>query len=307
MGPAAANHKPWLIPKKSKLFLEQSIRERENAIPMHVLFQQDLNRLRLMAARTLLDVHVKSDNSVGTGSMEHVRLSAEVEGLGPVFRMTLIIENKSPDKAVIDLSILFHVHTMYYKVSQPFIKVPLLSPGSKLEFPTKVEEVFEDSINPDAIFRPVTGGGTERSLIKVLLLKEGKQTPVLAATVQMPPTDPMMLPFEKIEAVTVQYLLRPRSLSTPRSHKPANMSLEENFKTVADKVRNWKTKPSDDENLALYSLYKQAVFGDVNISEPSGIVEKAKFKAWTKRKGMSQDDARTQYIEMAEKLQSKYA
>ncbi|XP_068629389.1 putative acyl-CoA-binding protein [Battus philenor] len=85
------------------------------------------------------------------------------------------------------------------------------------------------------------------------------------------------------------------------------MSLDEQFKKVADSVRNWKTKPSDSENLALYSLYKQAVFGDVNISEPSGIVEKAKFNAWSGRKGISQDDAKKQYIEMAEKLQSKYA
>ena len=38
-------------------------------------------------------------------------------------------------------------------------------------------------------------------MIKVLLLKEGRQTPVLAATVQMPPTDPMMLPFDKMQAL----------------------------------------------------------------------------------------------------------
>ncbi|CAH2074624.1 unnamed protein product, partial [Iphiclides podalirius] len=85
------------------------------------------------------------------------------------------------------------------------------------------------------------------------------------------------------------------------------MSLDEQFKKVADKVRNWKTKPSDSENLALYSLYKQAVFGDVNISEPSGIVEKAKWNAWNGRKGMSQDEAKKQYIEMGEKLHSKFA
>ncbi|CAG5011645.1 unnamed protein product [Parnassius apollo] len=84
------------------------------------------------------------------------------------------------------------------------------------------------------------------------------------------------------------------------------MSLDEQFKKVADNVRNWKTKPADSENLALYSLYKQALFGDVNIPEPSGIVEKAKWKAWNGRKGMSQDDAKKQYVEMAEKLHSKY-
>ncbi|KAF9416448.1 hypothetical protein HW555_006209 [Spodoptera exigua] len=193
--------KPWLIPKKSKLFLEQSARERENAAMMHETFQHELNRLRLLAARTLLEAHVRSDNSVGTGPMGDMRLTAEVEGLGPVFRVTLIIENNSKEKAVIGLAILFHVHTVNYKVSNPYIKVPLLSPGGKLNFPTKIEEVFDDNISPDVLFRPVTGQGGERSLIKVLLLKEGRKTPVLAATVQMPPTDPMMLPFDKMQTI----------------------------------------------------------------------------------------------------------
>ncbi|KPJ00134.1 Acyl-CoA-binding protein [Papilio xuthus] len=84
-------------------------------------------------------------------------------------------------------------------------------------------------------------------------------------------------------------------------------SRRKQFNKVSDSVRNWKTKPSDSENLALYSLFKQAMFGDVNISEPSGIVEKAKWNAWTGRKGISKDDAKKQYIEMAEKLHSKYA
>ncbi|CAG9783512.1 unnamed protein product [Diatraea saccharalis] len=85
------------------------------------------------------------------------------------------------------------------------------------------------------------------------------------------------------------------------------MSLDQDFQKVAESVRNWKTRPSDNENLALYSLYKQATIGDVNIAEPSGMVEKAKFKAWTGRKGISQDDAKKQYIDLAGQLQGKYA
>nr|XP_026501431.1 acyl-CoA-binding protein-like [Vanessa tameamea] len=96
-----------------------------------------------------------------------------------------------------------------------------------------------------------------------------------------------------------------------RSYPPisphSKMSLDEQFQKVAASVRNWKTRPSDNENLALYSLYKQATSGDVNIAEPSEMIAKAKFKAWTGRKGISQDDAKKQYVEMAEKLQSKYA
>ncbi|XP_028171961.1 acyl-CoA-binding protein-like [Ostrinia furnacalis] len=85
------------------------------------------------------------------------------------------------------------------------------------------------------------------------------------------------------------------------------MSLDEQFQSVATSVRNWKTKPSDNENLALYSLYKQATVGDVNIGEPSGLVEKAKFNAWKGRKGMSQEDAKKEYINLSQQWQSKYA
>ncbi|XP_052737675.1 Bardet-Biedl syndrome 1 protein isoform X2 [Bicyclus anynana] len=196
---SAAAQKPWLIPKKSKLFLEQSARERENAIAMHESFQLELNRLRLVAARTLLEAHTKSDNFVGAGVMEPIRLSAEVEGLGPVFRVTLVVENTSAEKAVIGLAVLFHVHSTHYKVYNPYIKVPLLGPGNQIKFPTKIEEIFSDNINPDVFFRNVTGQAGEGSLIKVLLLKDGRSYPVLAATVTMPPTDPLMIPYDKIK------------------------------------------------------------------------------------------------------------
>ncbi|XP_038215550.1 Bardet-Biedl syndrome 1 protein homolog [Zerene cesonia] len=198
---ATVGQKPWLIPKKSKLFLEQSMRERENAAAMHQTFQHELDSLRLTAAKTLLEVYAKSDNAMGIGALEPVRLSAEVQGLGPVFRMTLIIENTSKDKAVVGLSVLFHTQGTSYKVNNPYIKIPLLTPGSRLKFPTRVEEIFSENINPDVFFRTVTGQA-EGSLVKILLLKEGKSNPILAATVQMPPTDPMMVPFEKIQATS---------------------------------------------------------------------------------------------------------
>lgn len=45
---------------------------------MHEGFQRELNRLRLNAAKTLIEAHAKSDNSIGAGALEPVRLSAEV-------------------------------------------------------------------------------------------------------------------------------------------------------------------------------------------------------------------------------------
>ncbi|CAG9585791.1 unnamed protein product [Danaus chrysippus] len=196
---ANISQRPWLIPKKSKLFLEQAMRERENPKAMHEAFQQELNRLRLLTAQTLLEAYRKSDNFVGAGNMEPIRLSAEVEGLGPVFVVTLIVHNTSSERAVSGLSVLFQVISTGYRVHTPYIKVPLIAPGNQLKFPIKVEEVFSENVNPDVFFRNVTGQAGDGSVIKVLLLKEGKVSPVLAATVTMPPTDPMMIPYDKLE------------------------------------------------------------------------------------------------------------
>ncbi|CAH2074626.1 unnamed protein product, partial [Iphiclides podalirius] len=192
---------PWLLPKRSKLFLEQSARERENAVAMHQAFQLELSRLRLESARVLLAAHSSGDNSVATGALEPVRLSAEVEGLGPVFRVTLVVENSSSDKAVIGLALLFNAHTNY-KISRPYLKVPLLPPNSRVQLRTRVEELFGDEISPEVLLRGVTGRGGERCLLKVLLLKDGRRSPALAATVQIPPTDPMMVPYDRLLPAT---------------------------------------------------------------------------------------------------------
>ncbi|OQR67233.1 acyl-CoA-binding protein-like [Tropilaelaps mercedesae] len=68
-----------------------------------------------------------------------------------------------------------------------------------------------------------------------------------------------------------------------------------------------KTRPSDDELLQLYGLYKQATVGDVT-GEAPGILDlkgKAKYNAWTGRKGLSKGDAKQQYCKLAKELIAK--
>ena len=47
------------------------------------------------------------------------------------------------------------------------------------------------------------------------------------------------------------------------------MSLQDRFQKAADSVKSFTKRPSDDELLYTYSLYKQATIGDINIPEPS--------------------------------------
>lgn len=69
--------KPLPLPKRSKLFAEQVQRERENTITIHHTFQQDLIRLRLAAARNLVQVLQTQDQSV-TDVRQPIKLAAQV-------------------------------------------------------------------------------------------------------------------------------------------------------------------------------------------------------------------------------------
>ncbi|XP_066302425.1 acyl-CoA-binding protein-like [Branchiostoma lanceolatum] len=83
---------------------------------------------------------------------------------------------------------------------------------------------------------------------------------------------------------------------------------EADFNTAAEEVKTLKSSPTDDEKLEIYALFKQAKVGDVNTDRP-GMLDftgKAKWDAWEKKKGMSQEDARAQYIAKVEELKGKY-
>ncbi|XP_021948487.1 acyl-CoA-binding protein [Folsomia candida] len=80
------------------------------------------------------------------------------------------------------------------------------------------------------------------------------------------------------------------------------------FDTAAEQVKNLKGKPTDEELLDVYGLFKQATVGDVNTSRP-GMLDlkgKAKWDAWNSRKGMSQDDAKSKYVDLVKTLVGKY-
>ena len=82
------------------------------------------------------------------------------------------------------------------------------------------------------------------------------------------------------------------------------MELKENFEKAVADSKLLPSKPDNDILLQLYSLYKQATEGDINIAPPAmfDFVAKAKYDAWTKLKGVSSDDAMQQYIALVERL-----
>lgn len=82
------------------------------------------------------------------------------------------------------------------------------------------------------------------------------------------------------------------------------MALKDEFVAAQDAVKKLETRPSNDQLLQLYALYKQATRGDVEGERPGALDFKgrAKYDAWATRKGLKKNDAMKQYIVLAEKL-----
>ncbi len=83
--------------------------------------------------------------------------------------------------------------------------------------------------------------------------------------------------------------------------------LNEQFQSASKAAKSLPSRPGNDDMLELYALYKQGSAGDVTGSRPGMLdfVGGAKFDAWSKLEGVSQQDAMGRYIEKVQGLQAK--
>jgi len=86
------------------------------------------------------------------------------------------------------------------------------------------------------------------------------------------------------------------------------MSEQDKFDEAQEEVKNLAKRPSNEELLSLYSLFKQASEGDVKGSRPGMIKvkDRAKWDAWKKLQGMKNTDAMNNYTKLVEKLKISY-
>ncbi|XP_026151709.1 acyl-CoA-binding protein isoform X2 [Mastacembelus armatus] len=70
--------------------------------------------------------------------------------------------------------------------------------------------------------------------------------------------------------------------------------LQARFDSAAAEVKQLKAKPTDDEMLKVYALFKQATVEDVNTARPGmfDFTGKAKWDAWEKQKEKSGQELR---------------
>ena len=84
----------------------------------------------------------------------------------------------------------------------------------------------------------------------------------------------------------------------------ATAALKKKFEAAAADSKNLSERPDNATLLQIYSLYKQGSTGDNADKKPgfTDMVGRAKWDAWDKLKGTSQDDAMKQYVELIDSL-----
>ena len=82
------------------------------------------------------------------------------------------------------------------------------------------------------------------------------------------------------------------------------MDLSAKFEDAQKRVKQLSKSPSNEDLLELYALYKQATAGDVSGSRPGmfDLKGRAKFDAWSGKKGVGKDDAMTKYVALVDRL-----
>lgn len=86
------------------------------------------------------------------------------------------------------------------------------------------------------------------------------------------------------------------------------MELQHQFETAVIRSKELTKRPSNEELLMLYALFKQATDGDVSGDRPGGFDFKAiaKYDAWAEVKGKAKTEAMQEYIQLVERLQQQY-
>lgn len=81
-------------------------------------------------------------------------------------------------------------------------------------------------------------------------------------------------------------------------------SLNDRFEQAAKDIHRLDQRPANESLLRLYALYKQGAEGDVGGDKPGffDFVGTAKYEAWSKLRGKSQDEAMQEYVDLVEKM-----
>ena len=86
------------------------------------------------------------------------------------------------------------------------------------------------------------------------------------------------------------------------------MELQQQFEAAVSRSKELTQRPSNEELLKLYALFKQGSEGDVTGDRPGGFDFKAiaKYDAWAELKGKTKEEAMAAYVTFMDSLYQQY-
>lgn len=176
-GPPVEQDIPLDVPKKTKLYVEQTSRERDQAIDMHRTFQRDLCKLRLSTARGYVNLLGTGHGPMSSMGGAQVRLNAQVVGMGPQFKVVVRVQNAGAH-ALYDVPLMCTSNPTLYRLSKPCSYFPNLVPQQSY-----IAEIPITCINEN--------GGTD--CVRVFLCSQTSHIPIISAVVNMPISEPPLV------------------------------------------------------------------------------------------------------------------
>ncbi|XP_011691082.1 PREDICTED: Bardet-Biedl syndrome 1 protein isoform X1 [Wasmannia auropunctata] len=160
---SSSNTSKFSIPKKTRLFVDQTIRERAEAKKIHNTFQQGFLRLRLATAKQASE-HLSENLASGPNPLT---LETNVLGLGPNYMIRVIVTNISEVLSPTELYILCRAEDT--DVNPRVIDLPLLP--SAVPIPIAISANLKGQIS---------------GKVKILLCKKSNPKPLVVTTVILP-------------------------------------------------------------------------------------------------------------------------
>jgi Bardet-Biedl syndrome 1 protein len=173
-GPPPEQEVPLKLPTRTKIYVEQTEREKEHATEIHRVFQKELCKLRLTTAKAYVKILTDGQGTVSQGNLGgSIRLNAQVTGLGPLFKIKINITNNG-QKSLVKVPIMFVYNRDIYSMKQSIIEIPVLVPQVQYKFSYDVVLIDEEA-------------GADN--IRIMVCNSQSSVPVITAVVNMPLAD----------------------------------------------------------------------------------------------------------------------
>ena len=166
-----------LVPKKSVLFLDLVEREKENSFNMQNIFQNDLLRIRYKAMDSYVKMLKIGNAPQNYSSSSTIKISGSLEGLGPNFKLNLILDN-SGHEPIINAVLTLDFNRKLFYFDKENIILSIIMPHVPIKYSLPFKNISENGSS---------------GMIKIIIMDKFKNSPLIQTTIKVPVSELEML------------------------------------------------------------------------------------------------------------------